>query len=58
MRFDGGMAIVQGSEAWERKGGTPLDRLMAERSVWADTWLKGCGDWQIVAAEDLIAPVG
>jgi hypothetical protein len=33
VRFDGGMAIAQGSEAWERKGGMPLDGLMVERSV-------------------------
>jgi hypothetical protein len=26
------------------------------RFVWTDTWLQRNGRWQIVAAEDLIAP--
>jgi hypothetical protein len=51
VRFYGNVAIAQGSETWrKKKGGTG-------RFVWTDTWLKRNGKWQIVAAEDLIAPV-
>jgi hypothetical protein len=57
VRFYGDMAIAQGSETWERKSGNPLNGLMVGRFVWTDTWLKRNGEWQIVAAEDLIAPV-
>ena len=50
IRFYGNTAIAQGSESWERKGGE------RGRFVWTDTWLRRNGQWQIVAAEDLIAP--
>jgi ketosteroid isomerase-like protein len=50
VRFYGGMAIVQGSETWEKHSGE------RGRFVWTDTWLQRNGHWQIVAAEDLIAP--
>jgi ketosteroid isomerase-like protein len=53
VRFYGDMAVAQGSETWHRKKGEPVDG----RFVWTDTWLKRNGNWQIVAAEDLIAPV-
>jgi ketosteroid isomerase-like protein len=53
VRFYGDVAIAQGSETWHRKKGTPPDG----RFVWTDTWLKRNGKWQILAAEDLIAPV-
>jgi ketosteroid isomerase-like protein len=50
VRFYGNTAIAQGSETWEKRSG---DR---GRFVWTDTWLQRNGRWQIVAAEDLIAP--
>ena len=50
VRFYGGMAIAQGSETWEKRSGE------RGRFVWTDTWLQRNGRWQIVAAEDLIAP--
>ena len=51
VRFYGNTAIAQGSETWRKKTGE------AGRFVWTDTWLKRDGKWQIVAAEDLTAPV-
>ena len=50
VRFYGSTAIVQGSETWEKRSGE------RGRFVWTDTWLRRNGRWQIVAAEDLIAP--
>jgi hypothetical protein len=52
VRFYGNMAIAQGSETWEKRSGE------RGRFVWTDTWLQRNGHWQIVAAEDLIAPEG
>jgi len=52
IRFFGDTAVAQGNESWERKNGE------RGRFVWTDTWLRRNGQWQIVAAEDLIAPVG
>ena len=52
VRFYGDTAVAQGSETWERRTGDPL----RGRFVWTDTWLRRNGKWQIVAAEDLIAP--
>lgn len=51
VRFYGNMAVAQGSETWRKKKGE------TGRFVWTDTWLKRNGAWQIVAAEDLVAPV-
>lgn len=51
VRFYGNVAIAQGNETWRKKNGD------TGRFVWTDTWLKRNGKWQIVAAEDLIAPV-
>jgi len=34
-----------------RAGAPPRGRF-----VWTDTWIRRNGKWQIVAAEDLIAP--
>jgi hypothetical protein len=50
IRFYGETAITQGDESWERRSG--------ERGgfVWTDTWILRNGRWQLVAAEDLIAP--
>jgi ketosteroid isomerase-like protein len=50
LRFYGNTAIAQGSETWEKHSGE------RGRFVWTDTWLQRNGRWQIVAAEDLIAP--
>lgn len=52
VRFFGDTAVAQGSETWERRRGQPR----RGRFVWTDTWVKRNGQWQIVAAEDLIAP--
>jgi ketosteroid isomerase-like protein len=52
VRFYGDTAVAQGSETWERRTGTPK----RGRFVWTDTWVLRNGKWQIVAAEDLIAP--
>ena len=51
VRFYGNVAIAQGNETWRKKNGE------AGRFVWTDTWLERNGKWQIVAAEDLTAPV-
>ncbi|HET7000693.1 MAG TPA: nuclear transport factor 2 family protein [Puia sp.] len=53
IRFYGNMAVAQGDESWVRISGNPL----TGRYVWTDTWLLRNGKWQIVAAEDLVAPV-
>ena len=50
VRFYGKTAVAQGSETWEKHSGE------RGRFVWTDTWLQRNGHWQIVAAEDLIAP--
>ena len=50
VRFYGTTAIAQGSETWEKRSGE------RGRFVWTDTWLQRNRQWQIVAAEDLIAP--
>lgn len=52
VRFFGNTAVAQGSESWERRTGEPR----RGRFVWTDTWIERNGQWQIVAAEDLIAP--
>jgi hypothetical protein len=53
IRFYGDMAVAQGDEIWVRHSGQPL----TGRFVWTDTWLLRNDQWQVVAAEDLIAPV-
>jgi ketosteroid isomerase-like protein len=50
VRFYDKTAVAQGSETWERHSGE------RGRFVWTDTWPQRNGRWQIVAAEDLIAP--
>jgi ketosteroid isomerase-like protein len=50
VRFYGDTAIAQGDESWQRHSGE------RGRFVWTDTWIWRNGRWQIVAAEDLIAP--
>jgi len=53
VRFYGDTAVAQGDETWERRSGEPL----RGRFVWTDTWVRRGGKWQIVAVEDLIAPI-
>jgi hypothetical protein len=50
VRFYSDTAIAQGDESWERRSGE------RGRFVWTDTWIRRNGRWEIVAAEDLIAP--
>jgi hypothetical protein len=50
VRFYRKTAVAQGSETWEKRSGE------RGRFVWTDTWVRRNGRWQIVAAEDLIAP--
>jgi ketosteroid isomerase-like protein len=50
IRFYGDAAVAQGSESWKKKDGTP------GTFFWTDTWIKRGGKWQVVAAEDLVAP--
>ena len=50
IRFYGNTAVAQGSESWVKKNGE------RGRFVWTDTWIFRAGSWQIVSAEDLIAP--
>ena len=50
IRFFGNTAVAQGSESWEKRTGE------RGRFAWTDTWILRNGRWQIVAAEDLIAP--
>lgn len=50
IRFFGNVAVVQGSETFKRKDGK------TGRFVWTDVMVKRTGRWQVVAAEDLIAP--
>jgi ketosteroid isomerase-like protein len=52
VRFFGDTAVAQGTETWERRLGEPRKGSY----VWTDTWVKRNGKWQIVAAEDLLAP--
>ena len=52
VRFFGDTAVAQGSETWERRTGEPKKGSY----IWTDTWVKRNGKWQIVAAEDLLAP--
>jgi ketosteroid isomerase-like protein len=52
VRFFGDTAVAQGSETWERRTGEPKKGSY----IWTDTWVQRNGKWQIVAAEDLLAP--
>jgi hypothetical protein len=52
VRFYGDTAIAQGSESWLMKKGK------RGKFIWTDTWLKRNGNWQIVAAEDLMPVPG
>jgi len=52
VRFYGNTAVAQGDETWVKRKDSSTARF-----VWTDTWVLRNGKWQIVAAEDLIAPV-
>jgi len=52
IRFYGNTAVSQGNETWVKRKDSSTGRF-----VWTDTWVLRNGKWQIVAAEDLIAPV-
>jgi uncharacterized protein (TIGR02246 family) len=51
--FGDNTAVAQGSETWTKRPGSGPT---TGRFVWTDTWIKRNGQWQIVAAEDLVAP--
>jgi ketosteroid isomerase-like protein len=51
--FGDNTAVAQGSETWTKR--KDLGQTTG-RFVWTDTWVKRNGQWQIVAAEDVIAP--
>jgi ketosteroid isomerase-like protein len=53
VRFYGNAAVAQGDETWVRHSGEQI----TGRFVWTDTWILRNDKWQIVASEDLIAPV-
>jgi hypothetical protein len=52
--FGDNLAIAYGSESRVKAGKDGKDAV--ETLIWTDTWLKRGGRWQIIAAEDLIAP--
>ena len=52
VRFYGSTAVAQGDETWVKRKDSSTARF-----VWTDTWVLRNDKWQIVAAEDLIAPV-
>ena len=51
VRFFGDTAIAYGDETWVKKNGD------TGRWVWTDVWVFRNGNWQIVAAQDVEAPV-
>jgi uncharacterized protein (TIGR02246 family) len=51
--FGDSTAIAQGSETWTKRKDSGQT---TGRFVWTDTWVRRNGQWQIVAAEDVIAP--
>jgi ketosteroid isomerase-like protein len=52
VRFYGNTAVAQGDETWVKRKDSTTGRF-----VWTDTWVLRSDKWQIVAAEDLVAPV-
>ncbi len=52
VRFFSEVAVAQGNETFTRKNGEKA------RFVWTDVLVQRNGRWEIIAAEDLIAPVG
>ncbi len=51
IRFFGNVAVAQGNETFKLKNGA------AGRFFWTDIYLLRNGKWQIVAAQDMMAPV-
>lgn len=51
IRFYGETAVAQGNEGWKKKMGGTTGKF-----VWTDTWIRRSGNWQVVAAEDLVLP--
>jgi hypothetical protein len=51
IKFYGETAIAYGDETWVKKDGS------SGRFVWTDIWVHADGVWQIVAAQDVDAPV-
>ncbi len=51
--FGDSTAVAQGSETWTKRKDS---EQTTGRFVWTDTWVRRNGQWQIVAAEDVIAP--
>ena len=52
IRFYKNFAIAQGDETWVKRADSSSGRF-----VWTDTWIYRDKKWEILAAEDLIAPV-
>lgn len=51
VKFFGNTAIAYGDETWVKNDGS------TGRWVWTDIWVRRNGNWQIVAAQDVDAPV-
>ena len=51
IRFYDHFAIAQGDETWVKRSDSSSARF-----VWTDTWIFRNDKWEILAAEDLIAP--
>jgi predicted house-cleaning NTP pyrophosphatase (Maf/HAM1 superfamily) len=51
--FGDSTAVAQGSETWTMRKDSAQT---TGRFVWTDTWVRRNGQWQIVAAEDVIVP--
>jgi hypothetical protein len=54
VRLFGNTAIAQGNESWVRQ--TADGTNVKNEFVWTDTWICRAGNWQVVAAEYLVAP--
>jgi len=52
IRFYEGFAITQGDETWVKRSDSSTARF-----VWTDTRICRDNKWEIIAAQDLIAPV-
>jgi len=51
VKFFGETAIAYGDETWVKQDGS------TGRWVWTDVWVRRNGNWQLVAAQDVDAPV-
>ena len=52
IRFYDNFAIAQGDETWVKRADSSTARF-----VWTNTWICRNDKWEILAAEDLIAPI-